>query len=158
MTGKRPSSKSLKYWGRMIEYWGTDFSDRFGESPSPSWCAVFDRTDPVALDKAINQLKYQTPKFPPKLGELEACIPRKQFGGDTRPIPERLVELAMRRFTPCRHQMLMSWPVKQHRVDDGTRLGGVEFEYLTIPDCPEAVCSFVGVRQPGHRVTVRELN
>lgn len=150
---KRPVSHRAKtVWRQLIEFYGRKFAQEFGELPPDCWASLIDRTPPARMDKGLINLRRKVPTYLPTFSEFESAIPVAAFDSGTRPIPELLIEAAMKRVNPCRHQLTMSWPIQQRTVNDDSRSGGVEYMAVVIPTCPDAQCGRNGVR-----VTTREL-
>lgn len=122
-------------------------ADRFGTAIPDDWAAVVDRTDDERLNRAFLALRQKCPTFVPKLGEFEACIPRKLFGEDS--IPDRLAQAVLKRFNLCEHQLWQSWTYFGKNVS-GAGQFYQETAGVVVPGCD-------GCGRSSHRLLVEDL-
>lgn len=152
---RRVSTRAKRVWRRLGQNYGARLADQFGPSCPEDWCDVIDRTDDERLDKALTKIRGEHLQFPPTLGQFEAAIPKRQFGGNQDSIPDRLACYAVKTLNLCEHQLPLPWSYFGHHVDDGSKYGYYDITGVIIESCRVESCHKFG--QPNHRILASDL-
>lgn len=106
----KASSRALKVWSRLGQWYGSRIAESYGDIPPPDWCALIDRTDDERLDVALMNVRRETPIHPPTLGQLEAALPQRRHQSNREDGPmARLVTHVLKTRQPCPHQVRSGW-------------------------------------------------
>jgi hypothetical protein len=106
------SSRALKIWARLGQWYGSRLAESYGPTPPEDWAELIDRTDDDRLDSALLAVRRETPIHPPTLGQLENALPKKQVVASGAPTKvQQLAELMLRKHNKdlCRHQFAKPW-------------------------------------------------
>jgi hypothetical protein len=98
-TRNKHSRRALVVWKRMIDWYGTRWTESYGLDPPPDWCEVIDRTDPERVAKGLALIRRTYLQHPPTFPQFEQAIRPPHFFEEAGPNPaERLCEFVMRRY------------------------------------------------------------
>lgn len=108
---RRISNRSQKLWDRLSSWYGARLAEQYGAHPPEDWCAVFDRTDPDDMQRALIDMRRSSPIHPPTLGQLEEAIPEKTSGPLAQSKPEKIALLMLEKHDKdmCQHQRARPW-------------------------------------------------
>ena len=68
------NDRSKYVWAKFKQWYGTSFTERYGENPPPDWMQALNDPDKETITNALSAIRTAHPKFPPTLMEVMTAI------------------------------------------------------------------------------------
>jgi hypothetical protein len=96
---KAISPRAKREWQRLTEWYGTRFTEQYGDTPPDDWAEVIDRADPETLKRGLNTIRAKYAVHPPTLPQFDqAMAPVREPGTKGPSVADRLCQHVMRNY------------------------------------------------------------
>jgi hypothetical protein len=151
------SARAKRVWQRLTEWYGSRFTEQYGESPPEDWCASIDHVDNETVKRGLAAIRSKYAAHPPTFPQFdEAMAPIRSTGVRTESITDQLCAFVAHKYgsglTPS--QMRGPWVYIGRQFDSVdltqklTANHGVEITGVVIDADGDS---------PGYRVTVDDM-
>ena len=92
------NDRSKYVWAKFKQWYGTSFTERYGENPPPDWMQALNDPDKETITNALSAIRTAHPKFPPTLMEVMTAIQKVTRPTVTYDVRKILSEFVLREY------------------------------------------------------------